>query len=106
MAFTPPKKERLTGIFAIIVYLVSGLLMLIKPDIISELTRWTLTVVLGGYAIIKTVQYFRTAAAEAAKGYALTAALITGTMAVVACLNTGWLTFRLWGPGVGGLAAL
>ncbi|MBQ6233018.1 MAG: hypothetical protein IJJ80_05870 [Clostridia bacterium] len=97
MAFTPPKKEKLTGILAIIVYLVSGLLMLIKPDIINELTRWALTIVLGGYAIIKIVQYFRTEPAEAAKGYSLTAALIAGTLAVVACLNTGWLTYRLWG---------
>ncbi len=97
MSFTPPKKEKLTGVLAIIVYLAAGLLLLIRPDIMNELTRWTLTIGLGVYAIIQAVRYFRAPAAKAAEGYSLTGALIAGTFALIACLNTDWLTYRLWG---------
>ena len=97
MSFTPPKKDKFTGVLAIIVYLAAGLLLLICPDIMNEIARWTLTIVLGVYAIIQAVRYFRTPAAEAAQGYTLTGALIAATFALIACLNTGWLTYRLWG---------
>ena len=97
MSFTPPKKEKLTGVLAIIVYLAAGLLLLIRPDIMNELTRWTLTIVLGAWAIIQAVRYFRTPAEKAAEGYSLTSALIAATFALIAYLNTDWLTYRLWG---------
>ena len=97
MAFTPPKKERLTGILAIGVYLAAGLLLLIRPDIMGELTRWTLTVVLAVYGVYQAIRYFRTPALEAAMGYRLTAALIAGTLALLAWINPSLLTYRLWG---------
>ncbi len=97
MAFTPPKKDKLTGILAIIFYFAAGLLLLVRPDIMGELTRWTLTVVLGVYAVLQAVRYFRLSPAEAAKGYNLTAALMAGTLALLSVLDASLVTGRLWG---------
>ncbi len=97
MAFTPPKKEKLTGILAIILYLVTGLLLLFRPDIMGQLTRWTLTIALGAVAVYQAVRYFRLTPAEAAKGYNMTVALIAGTLALLAGLTPGLLTNRMWG---------
>ena len=97
MTFTPPKKEKLTGILAITLYLVTGLLLLFRPDFMTEMTRWTLTIALGLAAVVKAVRYFTTEPSKAAEGYSLTVALIAGTLALLAWLNGGLLKNQLWG---------
>jgi len=97
MAIKPPKKEKLTGILAIAVYLVSGLLLLFKPDLMNELSRWIAVVVLGLYAIFQAVKYFRTPPEEAAAGYRLSVALVAGTVALLAFTNNSLLNNHMWG---------
>ena len=97
MAFTPPRKEKMTGILAIALYLVTGLLLLFRPDFMAELTRWTVTVALAAAALVKAVRYFRAEPARAAEGYNLTFALIAATFALLAWLNGGMLKNQLWG---------
>ena len=97
MSFTPPKKEKLSGIFAVIMYLAAGLLLLFRPDIMNELTRWAVTAVLVYYAVRRAIAYFKTPAAEAAKGYGLTAAMMALTAALFTFITSDWMTYRLWG---------
>ena len=97
MSFTPTQKEKLTSIGAIVVYLTAGLLLLIKPEIMTELTRWTLTIVLAVCAVLQAVKYFTTPPLEAARGYSLTLALMAATAAIFAAVTNEWLTYRLWG---------
>ena len=97
MSFTPPKKEKLSGIFAVIMYLAAGLLLLFRPDIMNELTRWAVTAVLIYYAVRRAIAYFKTPAAEAAKGYGLTAAMMALTAALFTFITSDWMTYRLWG---------
>ena len=63
MSFTPPKKEKLSGIFAVIMYLAAGLLLLFRPDIMNELTRWAVTAVLVYYAVRRAIAYCKPPAA-------------------------------------------
>ena len=97
MTLTTPKKGKLGGILAILVYLAAGLLLLIHPDIMGEVMHWTLTAVLAGYAVIQAVKYFRAEQAEAAKEYRLATALLAATLALLACLDPSWVSTRLWG---------
>ena len=97
MSFTPPKKEKLTGVLGIVFYLAAGLLLLIRPDVMNELTRWAVTAILAAYAIRQAILYFRTPAAGAANGYALSKALFAFTLAVFTFVSNNWVTYRLWG---------
>ena len=96
-AFQPPKKDKLTGILAIILYLVTGILLLIKPEWMAEFTRWALFAVLLAYAVISFWKYLRQEPEEAAQGYGLTGALISATLAVLALFDPSLLTDHIWG---------
>ena len=95
--FQPPKKDKLTGIAAIILYLVTGVLLLAKPDLMAEFTRWGLFVVLLVYAVLSFRKYLGMSAEEAARGYTLTGAMIGATMAVLAVFEVSLLTDHVWG---------
>ena len=96
-AFQPPKKEKLTGILAIILYLVTGVLLLVRPDWMAEFTRWAIFAVLLGYAVISFWKYLKMPAEEAARGYTLTGAMIAATLAVLALFELDLLTDHVWG---------
>ncbi len=97
MAVKAPKKDTLTGILAVVVYLASGILTLIRPALMTDIARWTATAILAIYAIVQAVRYFRTPPAQAAMGYRLTAALIAGTLALLVATNPWLLRSDLWG---------
>ena len=95
--FKAPKKETITGIAAIIVYLITGILLLAKPEWMAEFTRWALFAGLLCYAVIAGRRYFKLSPEEAAKGYSLTGAMVAATLAVLALFNTEILTDHIWG---------
>ena len=97
VSFQPPKKEKLTGILAIVLYLGMGVLLLVKPDLMAEFTRWAMFAVLLVYAVLSFWKYMKTPAEEAAKGYTLTGAMIAATLAVLALFEVSLLTDRIWG---------
>ena len=92
-AFQPPKKEKLTGILAIILYLVTGVLLLVRPEWMAEFTRWAIFAVLLGYAVISFWKYLKMPAEEAARGYTLTGAMIAATLPVLALFELD----HVWG---------
>ena len=96
VSFQPPK-EKLTGILAIVLYLGMGVLLLVKPDLMAEFTRWAMFAVLLVYAVLSFWKYMKTPAEEAAKGYTLTGAMIAATLAVLALFEVSLLTDRIWG---------
>ena len=97
VAFQPPKKDKLTGILAIAVYFLTGILLLVKPDLMADFTRWAMFCVLMVYAVISFVRYLKLPAEEAARGYSLTGAMIAATLAVLALFNTFFMADDIWG---------
>ena len=95
--FQPPRKDKLTGILAIILYLATGVMLLVKPEWMAEFTRWTLFAVLMIFALVAFRKYLKAEPEAAAQGYSLTGALIAATMAVLALFDPGLLTDHIWG---------
>ena len=96
-AFQPPKKEKLTGILAIVLYLVTGVLLLVKPEWMMDFTRFALCAALMGYAALSFRKYLNTPAEEAAKGYGLTGAMIAATLSVLALFEVTIPMEHIWG---------
>ena len=97
VTFQPPKKEKLTGILAIVLYLVTGVLLLVKPEWMMDFTRFALCAALMGYAALSFRKYLNTPAEEAAKGYGLTGAMISATLAVLALFEAAVPMDHFWG---------
>lgn len=97
VSFEPPKKNRLTGILMIVLYLATGVLLLIRPEWTESFTRWAVFTVLLVSAVLSFYKYLTTEPAEAAKGYSLTSALIYATLAVLALFEFGLMTDHIWG---------
>lgn len=95
--FQPPRKDKLTGILAIILYLATGVMLLVKPEWMAEFTRWTLFAVLMIFALVAFRKYLKAEPEATAQGYSLTGALIAATMAVLALFDPGLLTDHIWG---------
>ena len=95
--FQPPKKEKLTGILAIVLYLVTGVLLLVKPEWMMDFTRFALCAALMGYAALSFRKYLNTPAEEAAKGYGLTGAMIAATLSVLALFEVSIPMEHIWG---------
>ena len=96
-AFQPPKKEKLTGILDITLYLVTGVLLLVKPEWMMDFTRFALCAALMGYAALSFRKYLNTPAEEAAKGYGLTGAMIAATLSVLALFEVSIPMEHIWG---------
>lgn len=97
VTFQPPKKEKLTGILAIVLYLVTGVLLLVKPEWMMDFTRFALCAALMGYAALSFRKYLNTPAEEAAKGYGLTGAMIAATLSVLALFEVSIPMEHIWG---------
>ena len=97
VTFQPPKKEKLTGILAIVLYLVTGVLLLVKPEWMMDFTRFALCAALMGYAALSFRKYLNTPAEEAAKGYGLTGAMIAATLSVLALFEVTIPMEHIWG---------
>ena len=97
VTFQPPKKEKLTGILAIVLYRVTGVLLLVKPEWMMDFTRFALCAALMGYAALSFRKYLNTPAEEAAKGYGLTGAMIAATLSVLALFEVSIPMEHIWG---------
>ncbi len=97
VTFQPPRKEKLTGILAIVLYLVTGVLLLVKPEWMMDFTRFALCAALMGYAALSFRKYLNTPAEEAAKGYGLTGAMIAATLSVLALFEVTIPMEHIWG---------
>ena len=76
-------RQKFTGIVSILVFLASGILLLLRPTLFTDLSVWFLTALLAGLAIYWGVRYFRSAPEEGAKSYDLAEALLALSLSLV-----------------------
>ena len=76
-------RQKFTGIVSILVFLASGILLLLRPTLFTDLSVWFLTALLAGLAIYWGVRYFRSAPEEGAKSYDLAEALLALSLSIV-----------------------
>ncbi len=76
-------RQKFTGIVSILVFLASGILLLLRPTLFTDLSVWFLTALLAGLAVYWGVRYFRSAPEEGAKSYDLAEALLALSLSLV-----------------------
>ena len=93
-------RQKGTGIAAVILYLIAGVLLLIWPDLMTEITMWALVIVLAAYGIYRIIAYFRMTPEEGASTYSLALALFLLLLAVYIIIDrTSFASIfpRIWG---------
>ena len=76
-------RQKFTGIVSILVFLVSGVLLLARPTLFTDLSVWFLMVILAGLAVYWGVRYFRSTPEQGAMGYDLAEALLALSLSLV-----------------------
>lgn len=93
-------RQKITGILSILLFVVSGVLLLVQPQLITDLAVWLFAAVFLGIGIYWIARYIRQAPEEAAKSYDLAEALIALSAAAVILLPRDLFTAvlpMLWG---------
>ena len=76
-------RQKFTGIVSILVFLASGILLLMRPALFTDLSVWFLTALLAGLAVCWGVRYFLSTPEEGAKSYDLAEALLALSLSLV-----------------------
>ena len=80
-------RQKFTGVVSILVFLASGILLLMRPALFTDLSVWFLTAVLACLAVYWAVRYFRSTPEEGAKSYDLAEALLALSLSLVLFLR-------------------
>ena len=97
---TRSTSRKLTSITAIIIYFIAGLLLLIWPGLMVEITKWGLIIVLAVYGIIKIISYFRMTPEDGANTIAFAGALLAFSLAIYILIDAASFAEifpRVWG---------
>ena len=80
-------RQKFTGVVSILVFLASGILLLMRPALFTDLSVWFLTALLACLAVYWAVRYFRSTPEEGAKSYDLAEALLALSLSLVLFLR-------------------
>ena len=93
-------RQKTAGLLAILGYLVSGVLLLIWPHLMTTVTMWVLVIVLFACGIFQLIRYFRLSPEDGASGYSLATALLVLTIGIFLLANPSLFASilpRVWG---------
>ena len=74
--FVTLNRRKCTGLLSTLCYLAAGILLLLRPALLQDVSRIVLIVMLLFLAVYWMIRYFRAAPEEAAKGFDLAEALV------------------------------
>ena len=80
-------RQKFTGILSALVFLAAGILLLMRPALLTDLSVWFLGALLAGLALYWCVRYFRSSPEEGARSYDLAEALISLSLSLVLFLR-------------------
>lgn len=93
-------RQKITGILSILIFVISGVLLLVRPQLINDLAVWLFAAAFLGIGIYWFARYIRQAPEEAAKSYDLAESLIALSAGAVILLRQDLFTAvlpMLWG---------
>ena len=93
-------RQKITGILSILIFVISGVLLLVRPQLINDLAVWLFAAAFLGIGIYWFARYIRQTPEEAAKSYDLAEALIALSAGAVILLRQDLFTAvlpMLWG---------
>lgn len=92
--------RRATGIAAILAYCVSGVLLLMHPQLMTDVTMWALAIVLCAFGVMELISYFRLTPVEGAATHRFASALLALTLGIGVMVDRDlFANFvpRIWG---------
>ena len=93
-------RQKFTGVLSILLFLAAGILLLARPQLITDLAIWVFAVVLLGVGLYWAVRYFRSTPEAGAASYDLAEALVAFSAGAVILLRRDLFSAALpmlWG---------